>query len=170
VGQVHGDAGGGHHGGLVCVEAGARQPLPPVVARLEVHRHQPQPIRDAIAELDQPLPLPGLCPWLVDLEHPQPGGHLRSALGEGVQARPEEDVLADAAAGLFDHQILDEARAGQDGGAEGAGEGGLHVRPVAPPVVRGGQAQAHHVFEDVRRRIDLHVQGPPQGDPHRRVV
>ncbi len=45
----------------------------------------------------------------------------------------------------------------------------VHVGTAAPAVVRGRQPQADLVFEHVRRRIDLDVQGPPQGDPHRRA-
>ena len=71
LGEVHADAGGGHDRRLAGVEAGGRQPLPPGVARLEVDRHEPQPLRDAEAELDQALSLPGLRTGLVDLEHPQ---------------------------------------------------------------------------------------------------
>ena len=65
-------------------------------ARLEVDRHQPQPLWDAEAELDQALPLPGLGTRLVDFEHPQAGRDRRPALREGVQAGSEDDVLADA--------------------------------------------------------------------------
>ena len=46
----------------------------------------------------------------------------------------------------------------------------VHVRAAAPAVVRGRQLQADLVFEHMRRRIDLDVHGPPQGDPHRRAV
>ena len=106
------------------------------VARLEVDRHEPQPLRDAEAELDQALPLPGLRTGLIDLEHPQAGGDLRPALGEGVQAGAEDDVLADAAASLFHDQILDEASTGHDGCAEGARALRVHVRTAAPAVVR----------------------------------
>ena len=118
-GEVHADAGGGHDRRPVGIEARGRQPLPPGVARLEVDRHEPQPRRDAEAELDQALALPGLRTGLVDLEDPQAGGELRPALGEGVQAGAEDDVLADAAASLLHDQILDEASTGHDGGAEG---------------------------------------------------
>ena len=88
--------------GLSGSKPAAEQPLPPRAARLEVDRYQPQPVRDAVAELDQPLALPGLGTGLVDLEHPQAGGDLRPALGEGVEAGAEDDVLADAVAGLLE--------------------------------------------------------------------
>jgi hypothetical protein len=60
--------------------------LPPGVACLEVDRNESQPLRDAEAELDQALSLPGLRARLVDLEYKQAGGDLRPALGESVQA------------------------------------------------------------------------------------
>ena len=47
-------------------------------------------------ELDQALSFPGLRTRLVDLKHKQAGGDLRPALGESVQARSEDDVLAGA--------------------------------------------------------------------------
>ena len=155
--------------GRAGVEARRRQPLPPRVARLEVDRHEPQERRDAEAELDEALALPGLRAGLIDLEHQQAGGELRPALGEGVEARAEDDVLPDAAGGLFGDEIFDEAGARHDGGAEGPRER-AHVRAAAPSVVRRRQLQADLVFEHVRRRIDLHVQRPPQGDPHRGVL
>jgi len=62
-------AGGGDDRGLAGIKAGRGQLLPPGPVRLEVDRHQPQPVGDAEAELDQPLPLPGLGAGLVDLEH-----------------------------------------------------------------------------------------------------
>ncbi len=97
------------------------------------------------------LALPGLRTGLVDLEHEQAGGDLRSALGEGVQARSEDDVLADAAASLLHDQILDEASAGHDGGAEGPRErgsmsgrlrqpssGAASLRPISSSSTCGG--------------------------------
>src|SRR5438270_10970350 len=54
---------------LAGVKADGIEPLPPGTARLEIDRHQPQPLRDAEAELDQALALPGLGPGLVDLEY-----------------------------------------------------------------------------------------------------
>ena len=91
---------------LLAQISGGRQPLPPGRAGLEVDRHQPQPLWDAEAELDQALPLPGLRTRLVDFEHPQAGGDRRPALHEGVQAGSEDDVLADAVTSLFHEQIL----------------------------------------------------------------
>ena len=38
------------------------------------------------------------------------------------------------------------------------------------PSSGAASSQADLVFEHVRRRIDLDVHGPPQGDPHRRAV
>jgi hypothetical protein len=127
-------------------------------------------VRYAEAEVDQAPPLPGLRAGPVDLEDPQTGDDLRPALGEGVQAGSENDVLPDAAAGLLHDQILDEAGAGHDGGPEEGRELRVHVQAVAPAVVGGRQPQADLVLEHVRRRIHQDVQGPPQRDPHRRAV
>ena len=71
---------------------------------------------------------------------------------------------------LLGDQILDEARAGHDGGAERPRALRVHVAAVAPALVRRRQLQADLVLEHVRRRIDLDVQRAPQGDPHRRAV
>ena len=51
-----------------------------------------------------------------------------------------------------------------------AGAVRVHVRAVAPAVVGRRQPQADLVLEHVRRRIDLDVHRPPQGDPHRGAV
>ena len=71
---------------------------------------------------------------------------------------------------LVRDQILDEARTRHDGGAEEAREVRVHVRALAPAFVRGDQPQPDLVFEHMRRRIDLDMQGPPQGDPHGSAV
>ena len=116
------------------------------------------------------MPLPGLRTRLVDLEYPQPGGDLRPALDEGVQAGAEDDVLGDAVAGLFGDQILNEASTGHDSCSVATGGLRVHVRTATPAFVGGRQPQANLVFKHMRRRIDLDVHGPPQGDPHRRAV
>ena len=141
LGQVHADPGGSHDRRPVCIEAGFRQPLPPRFARLEVDRHEPQVRRNAEAEVDQALALPRLRTGPIDLEHEQPGGELRSTLGKGVQARSEDDVLPDATGSLLRDEILDEASAGEDGGAEGPRErgscpDGCAIRRLAPPACR----------------------------------
>ena len=69
-GQVHRDASGDDDRRPAGVETGRRHLLPPVPAGLEVDRHEPQPVGDAVAELDQALALPGLGAGLIDLEHP----------------------------------------------------------------------------------------------------
>jgi predicted TIM-barrel fold metal-dependent hydrolase len=88
------------------------------------------------------------------------GGDLRSSLGEGVEARPQENVLTDAPVGLGCDQVLDEAGPGDDGGPEPTGEDRVHVRTAAPPVVGGCQLEADLVVEHVGRRVDLDVHGP----------
>ena len=49
-----------------------------------------------------------------------PVGERRPALGEGVEARTEDDVLPDTLGRSFGHEIFDEAGQGHDRGAEGA--------------------------------------------------
>ena len=97
------------------------------------------------------------------------GGWLRPSLGEGVQPRSEDDVLPDTTGNLFRDEVLDEAGASQDGGAEGPCER-AHIRTAAPSFVWSSQLEADFVFEHVRRRIDLDVQGPPQGNAYCRAV
>jgi hypothetical protein len=46
------------------------EPVAPGIARLEIDGHEPQPFRNAEAEFDQTLPLPGLRTPPVDLEYP----------------------------------------------------------------------------------------------------
>ena len=168
--EIHGDAGRDHDRGPAGVEAGGRHAVAPRSARLEVDRHQPQPVRDAKAELDQPPALPGLRAGPVDLEHSDAGGDLRPALGKRVETGAEDDVLTDALRGLFHDQILDEAGARHDRGAEQLGEMRVHVRALAPAIVRRGQLEADLVFEHMGRRIDRDMQRAPQRDPHRRAV
>ena len=57
---------------------------------------------------------------LIDLENAQTGGNLWPALGEGVQARSQNDVLADAPGNLLHDEILDKASPGHNGCAEEA--------------------------------------------------
>ena len=47
---------------------------------------------------------------------------------------------------------------------------GLMSGRLRQPVVRSDQLQADLVLEDVRRRISLDVQRPPERDPHGRVL
>jgi hypothetical protein len=60
---------------------------PPRRARLEVDRHEAQPIRNRKAELDEALPLPRLRARLIELEHAQPRRELGPSLREGVEPR-----------------------------------------------------------------------------------
>ena len=136
----------------VRVEAVGQQPIPPRSSDLEVDRHQPQPLRNAEAELDQALPLPRLRSRLVDLEDAQPRRDFGPALGEGVQAGAEDDVLLDAAVGLLGDQVFDEAGPGHDRGAERpawrfgcmsgrrrqSGSGAASCRPIRSSSTCGG--------------------------------
>jgi hypothetical protein len=85
---------------------------------------------------------------------------------KGIQAGTEDDVLADAAAGLFHNQIFDKASTGHDRGAEEARAHGVHVWSLAPVIVRSDQLEANLVFEDMRRQINLDMYRPPQGDSY----
>ena len=143
-----------------CVEAGAEEGLPPVVAGLEVDRDQAEVLRHAVAELLQALPLPRLRPGLVDLEHPDTTGELRVPLDKRVEAGAKQDVLANA---LLDEEVFDEPRAGDDGGAVGACADGVHVRTVAPPLLRVGEREADLVVDQVGRVVELYMQGAATG-------
>jgi len=70
---------------------------------------------------------------------------------------------------LFRDEILDEAGAGENRGAEGPCKR-AHVRTVAPTIVWGRQFQTNFVFKDVGQRIDFDVQCTPQRGSHRCVV
>jgi hypothetical protein len=104
---------------------------------------------------------------LVDLEHADATGELGVPLGERVEAGAEEDVLARC---LRDEEVLDEPRAGDDGGAYGRGADRVHVRTVAPPVLGVGEREADLVVDQVGRVVELHVQGAPEGGAHRAAV
>jgi hypothetical protein len=145
-------------------------PVEPRIARLEVDRHEMQPGRHAEAEVDQALPLPGLRARLVHLEDMQAPAQIRPPLREGVETGAQDDVLADAARRLGGDEILHDPRARHDARAEGAGEAGIHVAPLAPGILGRGQPQADLVVQHVRRRIDRHVQRPPEGDADGGVI
>lgn len=129
-----------------------------------------QPIGNSEAEFDEPLSLPCLRPRAIDLENPQFRGNLRPALRKSIQSCSENDVLLDAAAELFHDHVFDEPRPRENRGAEEAREARVHIRPASPVVARGGKREANLIFEHVRRRIDLNVQGPPQSHPYRCAV
>ena len=78
--------------------------------------------------------------------------------------------LADAAASLFQNQILNVASTGHDGGAEDARGPRVRVRAAAPAVVGSHQLEANLVFKHVRRWIELNVHRAPQGDAYRCAV
>ena len=170
LGEVQGDAGRDDDGRPSGSKSAATSCVPPRSAPLEVDRHQAQPLRHTEAELDETPTLPGLRARLVDLEDPETRRQLGPPLGEGVETGAKNDVLRHAVLGLLGDQVLDEAGAGDDAGAEPPGAVRIHVRSLAPAVVGRGQPKADLVFEDVWRRIDLDVHGPPEGDAHRRSL
>ena len=59
--EVHRHAGGDDDRRQARIEARRNQLLRPGLARLEVHWHQPQPVGNTEAQLDQPVPLPGFA-------------------------------------------------------------------------------------------------------------
>src|SRR5437870_10541989 len=46
----------------------------------------------------------------------------------------------------------------------------MHIGAAVPVIVGGRQPQTDLVFDHMRRRIDLDVQGSPQRDTHSRAV
>src|SRR6185295_8635563 len=124
-------------------------------------RHEPQKRRDAVTKIDEALALPLLSARPIDLEHAQARRHLRLALGEGVEACSEDDVLADAAPCLLGDEVLDEASARDDRRPNAPRPLRIHVLPVAPAVLRQRQLETDLVLEYVRRRIELNVHGAP---------
>ena len=132
--------------------------------------YQPEPLWDTEAQFDQTLSLPRLGAGLVDLENPEARGNVGPALGKGVQAGAQDDVLGDALFGLLGHQVLDETSPGDNGGPKRPGAGRVHIRAAPPSVVGIGQLQPDHVLEHMGRRVDLDVHGPPQGHPYRAAL
>eukprot|EP00456_Euglypha_rotunda_P067890 TRINITY_DN58_c11_g1_i5.p1 TRINITY_DN58_c11_g1~~TRINITY_DN58_c11_g1_i5.p1 ORF type:complete len:914 (+),score=171.34 TRINITY_DN58_c11_g1_i5:4186-6927(+) len=161
--QVHADPGGSHNGGTADIKSGFGQPLPPDIARFEVDWNEPQVGRQAEAEFDQPLPLPGLRSRLVDLEHDEPRGELRSPLGKGIKTGSENDILTNARRGLLLDQIFDKASAGQDRSSERTREG-THVGTGAPVVIGRDQLQPDLIIQNVRRGIGLDMESSPESD------
>jgi len=141
-GQVHAHAGGGHHRRPRGVEPRLCDLRLPGRAFLEVDRDEAQPFGNAVAEVDEALPLPCLRARLVHLEHHQPRREVLAALSERVEAGPEQHVLPGPAPGTLGDQVLDEPGARHDSGAEPAGEYRVHVRPVLPAVLWRRQPQA----------------------------
>ena len=86
----------------------------PGVVHLEINWHKVQPFGDSIAEFDQPLSLPLLGTWSVDLKCLKTASNLRPALSKDVQARAEDDMLSDAVVSLFRYEVLDKPSAYHD--------------------------------------------------------
>ena len=139
-------------------------------ADLEIDGHQAQPVGDAVAELVEAPTLPGLGTRLIDLEHPESGGELGPALGEGVEARAQDHVLGDAEVGPLGDQILDETGPSHDGSAEPTRAVRVHVRAGAPAIVGRRQLQTDLVVEHVGRRVEHDVHRAPEGDAHGSAV
>ncbi len=70
----------------------------------------------------------------------------------------------------LDEEILDVPGAGDDGRPVGRVPMGCMSRPVAPAVVGRGQCEADLVVEQVRRGVELDVQGAPQRGAHGAAV
>ena len=170
-GEVHADARGGHDRRLAGIEAGGRRAAPT--------RHRPPRSRPARAAATR-------------------GRRSRARSGAaasrpaGRAGRPRTPVRRDAISGRrwanvsrpaprmtywptprparsTTRSSMKRARATIDA-RNGAGALRVHVRAAAPALVGRRQPQADLVFEHVRRRIDLDVHRPPQGDAHRGAV
>jgi hypothetical protein len=109
---------------------------------------------------------------VVDLEHPHPA-HERRAVGEAVQAGPEDHVLVQAAVGQLGQPPLGPAAADGDLGP-GAGQ---HDVVAAPAVVADhlgprfpDQVGRHRVAEDQGFPVDDQVSGPGRGRRERRLA
>lgn len=116
-----------------------------------------QPVGQVKPALGQSLPLPGLGFRPVDLEDRQPTREFGRTRGERIQAGAQEHVLADPSAGLLGDQVLDGPGAGEDARPERPGADRVHVRPLPPQLVPGGQPQTELIIEHVPGIVDLDV-------------
>jgi hypothetical protein len=99
--------------------------------------------------------------------HFVPGFHRRRWCAEVLLAPVSPyDVLVDPTLHLFEERIFDVARSGYYGSSKWPGEGRIHVRAMAPILIRGDQPQSDRILEDMGRRIDQRVQCAPQGDAY----
>jgi isopenicillin N synthase-like dioxygenase len=148
-GQVHGDAEPADHCGDGAVEARRGEEAGERVRR-QVSRHERDPVRHRHPRGRERAALPVLGSRVIDLEHPDPAAACQAAaaVGERVQAGPEDHVLGDAP-------------------ADGAGERVLGV-PAAAGDLRPG-AREHRV-RPVARVVAEQLFGPlPQQRRRERV-
>ena len=128
-------------------------------------------VGDAEAELDQAAPLPRLRAGLVDLEDPQAGGEVGPALGEGVEAGAEDDVLGRRRRRPARRRGPRRSGRGPRSrrGTRGCRRGCMSGRS-RQPWSGATSCKPDLVVEHVRRRVDLDVQRSPQRGAHGRVV
>ena len=99
------------------IETVVQQAFPPRIG-LEVDRHEAQPLRRAVAQLGEALPLPCLgCGWSTS-NTVSLGGDFGPALGERVDSGAEEHVLVDAVVRSLGDEVLDEPGPRDDRGAD----------------------------------------------------
>ena len=114
------------------------------------------------------LALPGLGGGVVDLEDAQV--RVGVAVGEGVEAGAEQDVLGDAARDGLGEQVFGVTAAGDEEGAQADGEGARLVRGIAAGSafdlggVRAEDGDGDGVVEDEGRGVVELVGGAAHGD------
>jgi len=168
--QVHRDTQPADERGPGEVEPGLAEPVAQRVAA-EIHRDERGAARrrpgaarrrPGAARRRPGTALPFLRRRMVDFEDPDPGGQGGSA-GEGVQARAEQDVLADAAPDAVGQAVLGVAAAA-GGLRPGARQDRVRaVRPVERDVLVGLLTEhglGQRVGENDRSGIDDEVGGP----------
>ncbi len=85
-------------------------------------RHR-RPVENPVAELDEAGLFPRLRPGCVDLEDERAWGQRGPALGKGVEAGSEQDVLGNVALDLLFEEVFDQASTGHDACTERSLEG-----------------------------------------------
>ena len=152
-GEVGDDSEPGEEGGSGGVEAGEVE-LGGEGFALKVDWHEGQGGGDGDGVLGEEVALPLLGGGVVDLEDAEVG--VGVAVGEGVEAGSEEDVLGDSVGDGCCELVLGVAAAGDDEGAEGGGEGLVELGGGLVEVggVLGAEdGDGDGVFEDVGRGI-----------------
>jgi hypothetical protein len=83
---------------------------------------------------------------LIDLEYLKTRSDSRPALGKRIEARTQDNVLADTAFNFFRDQILDKPSAYNDSCPVASHGDSLHVRTVPPSFFGSCQLEADLVF------------------------
>ena len=103
------------------------------------------------------MSLPHLGARLVDLEDAQVPDEVEASQREGIESGPEDHILVVPAVDLLGHNVLDEARPGDDAGAE-ATEPLTHIR-MGQPRVRPRDGLGSQIGGE-----DVGVANEPQAD------